>query len=70
MSDFLASMPDVGRFAFAAVFALLIAWLLFVPSTRLADQEADRPTAWWRDSRRWAIAIASVQVAIYLFWPD
>lgn len=64
------SAPLLGRFAFAAVFALLILWLIWIPATRLqgsqGDDEPKGPSV--KAVRLSAIAIAAIQIALYLFW--
>jgi hypothetical protein len=52
-----------GVAAFAGVYVLLLLWLCLMPS-RLLDEPAGRP--WWKSSRLWAIAIAAVQILVYL----
>ncbi|NLS94507.1 MAG: hypothetical protein GXX96_20310 [Planctomycetaceae bacterium] len=56
----------IGRLAFAAVFALLIVWLIVIPRDRIGQEERVPP--WWRNVRVWAIAIAASQIAVYLCW--
>lgn len=56
----------IGKWVFAGVFALLIAWLLLAPAERLG--EAERAAAWWRNLRVWAIAVAATQMVVYLLW--
>ena len=56
----------IGRLAFAGVFALLIAWLIVIPRHRIG--QADRVPPCWRNFLFWAIAVAAVQMAVYLFW--
>lgn len=63
---FAASAPLAGRLAFAGVFAALIIWLIFVPASRLGEQDTYRQ--WWRTSRFWAVLVAASQIAIYLLW--
>jgi len=52
-----------GVTAFMGVYFLLLLWLFFMPS-RLLDEPAGRPL--WRSSRLWAIAIAEIQILVYL----
>lgn len=66
ISTLTQSSPLAGRLAFASVFALLLIWLLVVPSSRL--MEADTSPAWWKKSRTWAVIVAASQMLIYLFW--
>lgn len=56
----------IGRLAFAGVFALLVIWLIVVPRHRIGQAEQRPPC--WRNVRVWAIGIAAVQMAVYLFW--
>lgn len=63
----LAVTTLTGKLVFAAVFGLLILWLLFIPRTRLVDAEM-RNAAPWRNVRYWAIAIATFQMLVYLLW--
>lgn len=56
----------IGRVVFAGVFALLIIWLIVIPRDRIGH--AERVPPWWRNVRVWAIAIATSQIAVYLFW--
>ncbi len=56
----------IGRLVFAAVFAVLIVWLIIIPRDRIGQAEKVPP--WWRNVRVWAIGIAAVQIAVYLFW--
>ena len=56
----------VGRWLFAAVFALLIVWLVAMPARRLW-RDAPAPP-WWRNVRVWAIVVAAVQMVVYLAW--
>lgn len=56
----------IGRVVFAAVFAVLIVWLMVIPRDRIGQADAAPP--WWRNVRVWAIGIAAVQIAVYLFW--
>ncbi|MGI6420580.1 MAG: hypothetical protein ACOX1P_33530 [Thermoguttaceae bacterium] len=56
----------IGRLAFAGVFALLVIWLIVVPRHRIGQAEHLPPC--WRNVRVWAIGIAAVQMAVYLFW--
>lgn len=60
------SAPLSGRLAFAAVFALLLIWLLVVPSSHLMEE--DRSMAWWKRSRTWAVIVATSQLLVYLLW--
>jgi len=66
-----ASTPLAGRLAFASVFILLIAWLLWIPSEKLqagaiVGQDGKLPSV--VAIRYSAVAIAAVQVLLYLFW--
>ena len=56
----------IGRVVFAAVFAMLIVWLMIIPRDRIGQAEKAPP--WWQNVRVWAIGIAAVQIAVYLFW--
>ena len=56
----------IGRLAFAGVFALLILWLIVIPRHRIGQEQHVPP--WWRNVRVWAIGVAAVQMAVYLFW--
>ena len=56
----------MGRFAFAAVFVLLIVLIASVPAARLWPQ--GRPRQWWRNVRIWGIAVAATQLVLYLVW--
>ncbi|MHB8900828.1 MAG: hypothetical protein ACYC6Y_18925 [Thermoguttaceae bacterium] len=56
----------IGRLAFAGVFALLIFWLILIPGRRIGHAQQTPP--WWRNVRFWAIGVAAVQMAVYLFW--
>ena len=58
--------PLWGKAAFVSVFALLLVWLVLMPG-RLIGQ-GDRRPPWWRNTRLWAIAIAAVQIVVYLRW--
>jgi len=58
--------PLWGKAAFVGVFALILVWLVLMPG-RLIGQ-GDRRPPWWRNARLWAIAIAAVQVVVYLRW--
>jgi hypothetical protein len=63
--------PLAGRIAFAAVFALLIAWLIWIPAERLQDgtnADGTRSGPSTTAVRVAAIAIAALQVALYLLW--
>ncbi len=66
--------PLAGRLAFAAVFAALILWLLWIPAEKLRDPSqpfSDYPTVRAPSETRIrvaAIAIAAIQLALYLFW--
>jgi hypothetical protein len=51
---------------FAAVFALLILWLLAIPAKRLWG--GDPPPPWWGNVRVWAIVVAATQLVVYLVW--
>lgn len=67
----LATAPLAGRLAFAAVFVLLIAWLVWIPAEKLQagaglDKNGKTPSV--AAVRYSAIAIAAVQVLLYLFW--
>ena len=68
MSHFMLAdaAPFAGKLAFACVFVALIIWLLFIPSSRLAEAGAAKPL--WKQPRIWAIAIAVLQFFIYLLW--
>jgi hypothetical protein len=63
-----AAAPLAGRLAFATVFLALLAWLLLIPQSRLADKESNEATPFWRNARIWALAIAVAQGLIYLLW--
>jgi hypothetical protein len=60
--------PLAGRLAFAAVFGLLILWLIWIPAGRLQDptQPSSGPSV--TVVRIAAITIAGLQVLLYLFW--
>ena len=60
--------PLAGRIAFAAVFAALIVWLLMISNSRLDEPESSPPRPVWKQARIWAIAIATLQLAVYLLW--
>jgi hypothetical protein len=61
-----AAAPLAGRVAFSGVFAALIVWLLFVPASRLGEQDTNRSL--WRTSRFWAVLVAASQMVVYLLW--
>jgi hypothetical protein len=66
---FAEAAPLAGRLAFAAVFAALIVWLLIMPvALRGEGGTAERSKPAWRRARVWAVVIAALQLAIYLFW--
>ncbi|MBN1590752.1 MAG: hypothetical protein JW888_14660 [Pirellulales bacterium] len=52
-----------GVVAFVGVYVLLLVWLLLLPA-RVLDEPPGRP--WWKRSRVWAVAIAVIQVLVYL----
>jgi len=62
--------PLAGRLAFAGVFLVLIVWLVMIPKSRLAEgRGADgEPKPLFKQARTWALVIALVQFAVYLFW--
>lgn len=72
----LATAPLAGRLAFAGLFAVLIAWLLWLPNERLSDGAAsgDQPEARRSNApsasfvRYTAVVIALMQLLLYLFW--
>lgn len=67
----LATTPLAGRMAFAAVFGVLIAWLLWIPNHRLRGESANEPPASDRAiaaARYSAVVIAAIQMLLYLFW--
>lgn len=74
VSCFLATAsPLLGRLAFAAVFATLILWLLWIPTSRLVDSaSADERSKERVPSvtfvRVAAIVVAGIQLLLYLFW--
>lgn len=55
--------PWLGKLAFVATYAALLVWLVYLPA-RLIGESPGLP--WWRRSRLWAIALACVQMAVYL----
>ena len=57
------SDPNVGKWFFAAVFALLLIWLATIPRQQLGQSG---PVPWWRNIRVWAMLIAATQVVVYL----
>jgi len=61
-----SAAPLGAKAAFVGVFALLLVWLLFLP-TRLIDKEGlSRP--WWRNVRFWAVVVTIAQICVYLYW--
>ncbi len=58
-----AGGPPLGKAAFMGVFVLLVIWLIWLPG-RLIGQ-TDGPPVWWRNTRVWAIIIATLQVLAY-----
>lgn len=60
---FAANAHGWGVAAFVGVYVLLLVWLVLMPA-RLLNEPAGRP--WWKSSRLWAIAIAVVQVFVYM----
>jgi hypothetical protein len=57
------SDPNVGKWFFAAVFALLLIWLATIPRQQLGQSGL---VPWWRNIRVWAMLIAATQVVVYL----
>jgi len=55
--------PFWGVAAFVTVYVLLLVWLIVMPA-QLLDEPTDRP--WWKSSRLWAIAIAAIQILVYV----
>ena len=60
--------PLAGRLAFAAVFGLLILWLIWIPTARLQSAEEREGGVSVTAIRLAAIAIAALQVLLYLLW--
>ena len=58
--------PNVGRMAFAGLFALVVVWLLLIPARRIGQAGGKPP--WWRNVRYWAIFAAAVQMMVYVFF--
>jgi len=59
-----AGGPLLGKAAFVGVFLLLLVWLILMPARLLGQSDAYPP--WWRNVRLWAIAIATIQILVYL----
>lgn len=57
--------PEVGRWVFAGVFALLTLWLLFLPGRLIGQPHG--PPPWYRNVRVWALFVAVAQMLVYLF---
>lgn len=64
------SSPLAGRLAFAGVFALLIFWLIALPSSKLRDADSSQPASGPSANtvRFWAVLIAAFEMLTYLFW--
>ncbi len=58
--------PLLGKAAFVGVFALLLLWLLFMPSALIDREGARKP--WWRNVRFWAIVVTIAQIGVYCYW--
>lgn len=58
---------SLGKIAFAAVFAILILWIAFMPAARLGQSQGRPP--FWKNVRVWAIFVAATQMMVYLLWP-
>lgn len=56
----------VGQVFFVAIFVLLLAWLILMP-TRLIGQDESKPP-WYRNVRIWAIIITVIQIVVYSVW--
>jgi hypothetical protein len=55
-----------GKWAFVAVLALLLVWLVLMPRRFIGQAQGVPP--WWRNVRVWAIVVALLQLGIYLYW--
>lgn len=62
-----ASGPWLGKAAFLAVFAVLLVWLLLLPS-RLIGRDPTVHIPWWRSVRFWAVTVTLAQIAAYAWW--
>ena len=58
--------PPWGKAAFVGVFVLLLIWLLIMPARLIGNDQGQLP--WWRNCRVWAVAVAIVQIFVYLSW--
>ncbi|MCL4193232.1 MAG: hypothetical protein KJZ87_15960 [Thermoguttaceae bacterium] len=62
-----AGGPWLGKAAFLAVFALLLVWLLLLPS-RLIGRDPKMRIPCWRSARFWAVVVTIAQIAAYAWW--
>ncbi len=56
-----------GKIAAVSVFILLIVLLMKLPQS-VIQLLNEHQMVWWKRTRVWAIAIAGVQICVYLFF--